>query len=337
MLSKPPTVLQISALFGLLWASRGSAILVNITVDDTNATAWTWAGSWNVITDGDPCPNCFAQLDGNRAYNHSWHDGNLRSGSFTFQGVAVYIYGIDVQDPANISFGMSNPPISAFHYKDTGGGFIYDSLFFFADGLDGTSPRTVTWNEESNSISGGGAGIFDYAVVTVDQSATSSTSGGPTSSAPIPSANNSSGSTRKSSKVEPIAGGVVAAVAALVILAGAFYCLKRRHRSTLRAPAPYLSLQKIENGNELMPSASSNPSYTDEPFQPALSSSPPPVSTIPRSVDVVSSSNPKEPTVLAWIPSPTTPAVAHARDADVEQRLRNLEAMVADQGPPAYA
>ncbi|KAJ7064850.1 hypothetical protein C8F01DRAFT_777392 [Mycena amicta] len=141
---KAKTATMLSALLAPLWASKCGAILINITVDDTNTTAWTWVGSWHVITQNNPCPECGAQLDGNRVYNHSWHDGVLHSGSFTFQGVAVYIYGIDIEDPANITFGMSNPPISTFYYKNTGGGYIYNSIFFSADGLYGTSQHTVT-------------------------------------------------------------------------------------------------------------------------------------------------------------------------------------------------
>ncbi|KAJ7064853.1 hypothetical protein C8F01DRAFT_777311 [Mycena amicta] len=267
MLSKPPTVLLLFALLALLWASQCGATLVNITVDDTNTTAWTWVGSWHAITQDDPCTECNLQPDGNRAHNHSWHDGDLLSGSFTFQGVAVYIYGIGfTRPPANITFAMSNPPISAFYYVNSSGVFVYDELFFSADGLDGTTQHTVVWNEQPNSINGGGIGLFDYAVVTVDQaessssggpqplssttsstsadgsnssslpsaSATSSTSDESTSSSP-PSANNSGNFTRKS-KAGPIAGGVVAGVAALVILAAVFYCLKRRNRLTSSLP-----------------------------------------------------------------------------------------------------
>ncbi|KAJ7048159.1 hypothetical protein C8F01DRAFT_155804 [Mycena amicta] len=350
-LSKPPTVLLLFALLALLWASQCGATLVNITVDDTDTTAWTWVGSWHAITQDDPCTECNLQPDGNRAHNHSWHDGDLLSASFTFQGVAVYIYGIGfTRPPANITFAMSNPPISAFYYVDSSGVFVYDELFFSADGLDGTTQHTVVWNEEPNSINGGGIGLFDYAVVTVDQaessssssphplssttstsadrstssslpsaSATSSTSGGSTSSSP-PSANNSGNFTRKS-KAGPIAGGVVAAVAALVILAGVFYCLKRRNRLTSSSPMETTSRSPVYH-----------PGYIVEPLQGSPISFPPSVSTIPLSV--VSSSTPKEPT---WIPSSTTPPAAQALDAEVERRLRNLEALVAHQEPPAYA
>ncbi|KAJ7064849.1 hypothetical protein C8F01DRAFT_1128448 [Mycena amicta] len=328
----------LSALLALLWTSQCVAILVNVTVDDTNATAWTWTGSWNAITQQNPCTVCFAQPDGSRTHNYSWHDGSLLSGSFTFQGVAVYIYGIDVPNPANITFSMSSPPVSAFHYKDTGGGYIYDSLFFSADGLDGTSPRTVTWNEEGNSIGGGGGGLFDYALVTVDQSATPSTS----SSTSFPSATNSGGLTRKS-KTGPIAGGVVGALAFLVILAAVlYYCLRRRNRSPSKSP---VSIQQIDDDNKQTGATSrtpvSNLGYFVEPFQVPQSSgttSSPAASTIPPSVPS-SSQNPKEQhTILGWTPSPITPPVAHARDAGVGQRPRNLEATVAEEEPPpAYA
>ncbi|KAJ7064851.1 hypothetical protein C8F01DRAFT_1367088 [Mycena amicta] len=362
---KAKTSTILSALLAPLWASRCRAILINITVDDTDTTAWTWAGSWNAITRQNPCTVCFAQPDGSRTHNYSWHDGDLLSGSFTFQGVAVYIYGIDVVDPANITFAMSNPPISAFHYKDSGGGYIYNSLFFSASGLDGTSQHTVTWMETLNPI-GGGAGLFDYAVVTVDeveesspssarpslgksstrssssaniaqpsfgasstQPSSATSSGAPSSSSPnstflVPSTSNSASltdNTHKSNlKAWPIAGGVIGALVALAILATVlYYCLRRRNHS---------SVLDIGNKRSWRSHPCNTRSVAIEPFQLSPSSS-----TITR--------NPKERAVLGWSPSrlssPITPAPAHTGDAEnVEQRLRHLEAIVADQGPPAY-
>ncbi|KAJ7064811.1 hypothetical protein C8F01DRAFT_776120 [Mycena amicta] len=342
-----PTVLY--ALFALLLAGRcgTQAIRVNTTVDDTNTTAWTWVGAWHAITPDNPCkaPDCAANPDGSRAYNHSWHDGTLLSGSFTFQGVAVYIYGIDTPRwPANITFAMSNPPISAFHYKDTGGIYIYDSLFFSADGLDGTSQHTVTWNEENNMSDNGAVGLFDYAVVTVDQAESSSSSSAQPSSSTSgarPSVNSaqpflSASSTQPSSvtsasgpsssltnnthksKAWPIAGGVIGAFALLAILTVLYYCLRRRNHSSV-----------LDTGIRSWRSYLRNPrTVAIEPFQLAPSSS-----TIPR--------NPKERTVHLRTSSrpspPTSPPAAHTLDAEVEQRLRNLEAIVADQRPPAYA
>ncbi|KAF7316302.1 hypothetical protein MIND_00148900 [Mycena indigotica] len=158
----------------LLWAAECLAILVNKTIDDTDGSAWTFSGSWHAITAQNPCTNCVANPDPNRIYNRSWHDGSARSGTFTFQGVAVYIYGIDVNNPARVGFSMSNPSISTSHYRDTGspGSFIYDSLFFSMNNLDGTQQHTVAFTEIVVDGPGGVPGmaaLFDYAIVTVDQ------------------------------------------------------------------------------------------------------------------------------------------------------------------------
>jgi hypothetical protein len=84
----------------------------------------------------------------------------------------VYIYGIDVVNPANISFSMNNPQISAFHYYN-GTGFVYHSLFFSATGLDPQAQHTVAWDLDESSA-GGTSASFDYAVITVEQTDASS-------------------------------------------------------------------------------------------------------------------------------------------------------------------
>ncbi|KAF7316303.1 hypothetical protein MIND_00149000 [Mycena indigotica] len=164
--------------------------LVNVTVDDTDPIAWTWIGAWSAYTKGNTsCTDgCWAHPDPTRVHNSSWHDGRFRSGSFTAQGiiffwVAVYIYGIDLSAsggaPANISFSLKNSPVSGFHFKLTpDGSYIYDSLFFSADGLDASSPFTVDWAQDASDF-GGGVALFDYAVVTVEQKDTLPVGGSP--------------------------------------------------------------------------------------------------------------------------------------------------------------
>ncbi|KAJ7491836.1 hypothetical protein B0H11DRAFT_2228636 [Mycena galericulata] len=61
------------------WSSvKVYATLTNITIDDTNSTFWTWAGSWHTVTPSTPCldPECSAQPDPGLAYNSTWHDGS---------------------------------------------------------------------------------------------------------------------------------------------------------------------------------------------------------------------------------------------------------------------
>ncbi|KAJ7852044.1 hypothetical protein B0H14DRAFT_3866146 [Mycena olivaceomarginata] len=212
------------------------AALTNVTIDDTNSNFWTFAGSWNVVTPTTPCVGCFAQPDPGLAHNSTWHDGDFLAGSFTFQGSAVYIYGIDIPHPANILFAMNNPTKESFHHY-SGEDCVYNSLFFSATSLDPKVPHTVTWILETSS-DGGGVGLFDYAVVTVDQATDSSScsasnpnfggsSLGPSSSTGSSSASaTSAGSSGgpvittepHKSKTGPIVGAVVGVVGGLAIL-----------------------------------------------------------------------------------------------------------------------
>jgi hypothetical protein len=86
----------------------------------------------------------------------------------------VYIYGIDVPNPANVTFAMSNPSTTSFHYY-SGDGYIYNSLFFSAHNLDASVQHTVTWLMETSSV-GGRSALFDWAMVTIDQADASSSS-----------------------------------------------------------------------------------------------------------------------------------------------------------------
>jgi hypothetical protein len=93
-------------------------------------------------------------------------------------GNAVYIYGIDVHNPANISFSLNDPPLKSFYYHDTGDRniYVYDSLFFQAVNLAPDTQHTVMWVLEKGGpgTPGGGSALFDYAVVTTNEAEPSS-------------------------------------------------------------------------------------------------------------------------------------------------------------------
>ncbi|KAJ7443168.1 hypothetical protein B0H11DRAFT_2291837 [Mycena galericulata] len=148
------------------FAAPAFAASTNITVDDTDSTVWTFVGTWSAVTPATPCPGCFAQPDPKLVYNSTWHDGTLVSGSCTFQGSAIYIYGIDMTATSgtNISFSMNNPPTAGFHYfGDTG--TTYNVPFFSATNLDSSVEHTVTFIGET-TLAGAGAMLFDYAYYT---------------------------------------------------------------------------------------------------------------------------------------------------------------------------
>ncbi|KAJ6492796.1 hypothetical protein C8R47DRAFT_1119803 [Mycena vitilis] len=198
MLSLGTIPLVLLALLATSPSARVYAALKNITVDDTDNTYWTWTGSWRAVTPTAPCSDCLAQPDAGQAYDSTWHDGSLLSGSFTFQGSAVYIYGIDVINPASISFAMNDPAKTSVHLYE-GQDYAYNSLFFSANDLDAQSEHTVTWALNSSPV-GGGAGLFDYAVVTVDQADPSSSSTtSPVGTTTSPASTNTAGGTLRSS------------------------------------------------------------------------------------------------------------------------------------------
>ncbi|KAJ6523620.1 hypothetical protein B0H19DRAFT_651166 [Mycena capillaripes] len=190
MLPGPLIVLIVHTSFAF---GQAYAALANITVDDTNSTFWTFVGSYNVITASMPCPSCLIAPDPGLVYNNSWHDGALRSGSFVFQGTAVYIYGIDCSYSANLTFAMSNPSRASSHLY-SGDGYVYNSLFFSAADLDASVQHTVTWLMES-SASGGGSAVFDYAIITVDRADVSSSSASAGTTGGISSTSTSASST----------------------------------------------------------------------------------------------------------------------------------------------
>lgn len=98
--------------------------------------------------------------------------------TYSVVGSAVYIYGIDWFDDSNVTFAMENPPLTGFHYW-RGTGYVYDVLFFSATGLDPTAQHIVTWVNTPGEADNGSM-LFDYALVTVDQPQSSSTSGSST-------------------------------------------------------------------------------------------------------------------------------------------------------------
>ncbi|KAJ7627480.1 hypothetical protein FB45DRAFT_1060150 [Roridomyces roridus] len=218
--------------FLILLLAPTLAALTNITLDDTNP-AFVWTDTdpdvtipWAAITpESGRCSYCSAQPPTDDIHNQTWHDGNNNSAaSLTFQGTAVYIYGIDVQNPANITFTLDGTS-AGFHYYNGSSQFIFDSLFFSTENLSDGVNHTVAWVLHSTKT--GDGGLIDYAVVSVD-AATSSTPSSSATSTPPPS-------TKKSkSKVGPIVGGVVGGIVALALIVALIIFLRLRRR---RQPA----------------------------------------------------------------------------------------------------
>ncbi|KAJ7775200.1 hypothetical protein B0H16DRAFT_88929 [Mycena metata] len=159
----------------LLFALLANGGLTNTTVDDSSSS-FSFDGSsgaWNTITPSSPCTICSSKPDPSKVHDGTWHDGNIRNGapsgttgSFTFQGSAVYIFGIDqAESQPDIAFTLGS--IQQVHHYTGSEQFVYDALFFSATGLASDQTHTVNWvfNIANTGVVVQDA-LFDYAVVT---------------------------------------------------------------------------------------------------------------------------------------------------------------------------
>lgn len=180
-----------------IFTSPAVSALINTTHDDTDSNSFTWTGSWNAITVIAPCATCGLKPDAGSVFNNSWHDGSITGnagGVFTFNGAksfttyllallnsaigsAVYLFGVSIPNSTkhggNIIFVLDN--LLSHTYTDTNAGsdFGYDSLFFNATDLSLDTEHKLFFNTAVNTF-GGGLALIDYAVVTTDDSASSS-------------------------------------------------------------------------------------------------------------------------------------------------------------------
>ncbi|KAK7064667.1 hypothetical protein R3P38DRAFT_54297 [Favolaschia claudopus] len=320
----------------------------NVTIDDSDLDHWTFVGSYHAVTPTSPCKECLAKPDPGLAFNSTWHDGSLSSGSFQFQGSAVYIFGIDVVNPANVTFVLANPNRNGFHYYG-GSGFVYNSLFFSATDLDPTVQHTVTWLMEKSS-GGGSAALLDYAVITVEDASSSSVSGGPSSSSSGPTNSESASpspntnilpSQKSKSNAGAIAGAVVGVLALLAILGGLFIFWRRKRLVDREAQKDDLS------GNYLVepyqptvlppspPSLQSRPAFHSPPSDSGSVS----MSMVAQSTSVSTgpSMDRKGGSAPGWTSRSEDSSSQAAADPAVEERLRHLEQVVNASQPPRYS
>ncbi|KAF7323513.1 hypothetical protein MKEN_00570900 [Mycena kentingensis (nom. inval.)] len=231
-----------------LCPSFALSALVNLTIDDSSSAYFSFdvgttnPPKWAAVTPEAPCTYCAAQPDGNFTHNSTWHDGSDGSkGSLTFQGTAVYIYGVDLAGSANISFSLDDQSRTSFHRYEGADRFVYDALLFSATDiqpLEGDAKHTLSWAVAQDSKTNGTVALFDYAVVTMDEAdaaAVSASAAGVGFSSPSsissPASSSSPASASSKSNTGPIAGGVIAGVFALAMLvAVTLLCLRRRRR-----------------------------------------------------------------------------------------------------------
>ncbi|KAK7055386.1 hypothetical protein R3P38DRAFT_2846788 [Favolaschia claudopus] len=158
------------------FASIASGALTNTTVDDSSSS-FSWSGEWTAVSPSSPCDFCASKPDPSQTNGGTWHDGNTvdnpsrqTTGSFTFKGSAVYIYGIDqTNSQPNIAFTLDS--IQKVHHYTGSERFAYHALYFSADGLASDQTHTVNWvyNFAQNTGVGVQSALFDYAIVTTGQ------------------------------------------------------------------------------------------------------------------------------------------------------------------------
>ncbi|KAJ7751359.1 hypothetical protein B0H16DRAFT_1840573 [Mycena metata] len=262
-----------------------------------------------------PCGYCSAQPPTTDIQNQTWHDGsNNTAGSLTFQGLAVYIYGIDLENPANITFERKPSSVP---------------LLFGLRALHATKTNGTT-------------GLFHYAMVTVDESSASATPSGSASGSQSSNAANVRSS--KKSDAGPIAGGVVGGLALIALAVLALYLIRRQRRkraatAAVVEPRPFVeqvapataaslgdskTLDVSWNNPSLLPS--SNPASTAPPTSTAATRSTADLSSVPASQPTVS------PTEASTGTGPRTEA-----ERALEERLAFLEAQLGQHLPPPYA
>ncbi|KAJ7692612.1 hypothetical protein B0H17DRAFT_1200430 [Mycena rosella] len=290
-----------------------NAALTNLTIDDANSTFFT-----------HPCAGCSAQPGTVEIYDQTWHDGNNgSSGTFTFQGTEVYIYGIDLADPVNISPTME-AAADAFHYYAGSDQFVFNSLFYHAANLSGGANHTVSWTLHGTKKMG---------------RARSSTT-----------LSMASASTSIKSHTGSIAGGVVGAVgSALLIGVGLFFLLRQRKKARENAlgDAEHKTHPIRVRTNYVVPFTTHAParnSNSDDdggtsPVQSAMS----PVASKqyetgwPRPPGAVDEHAPvRAPHGALELPGGESTMASSARERFLEDRLAILEAHVNQHLPPPY-
>ncbi|KAJ7314684.1 hypothetical protein DFH08DRAFT_895200 [Mycena albidolilacea] len=352
--------------FTLLTLSPTLAALTNLTVDDSDLTYFTWTedtGSpaptipWAAIAPGSPCLYCSAQPQTADIYQKTWHDGtNNSAGSLTFQGSAVYIYGIDLTNPANISFSLDGT-FSSFHYYAGSAQFTFNTLFFSATDLsEGNGNHTVSWVLHATKTNGT-TGLFDYAVITTAQASSSAPS---STASSLPTATGTNTAPHKSkSKTGPIVGGVIGGLVLLALLIALGVMLRRRRRAAAVKrkenvkPAPFMEQQppaplaaggNVGGGGEKTLDVSWThptlplPSSTDVSSLPAsgltnTTTSP----SVPSTAPTDTAPAPPPTDTASTAPTSSTGETSSARERVLEARLAQLEAQVQEQlQPPPY-
>ncbi|EPT06108.1 hypothetical protein FOMPIDRAFT_1021181 [Fomitopsis schrenkii] len=222
------------------------AASTNATIDDNYGNSVTgdkptYSNDWNY---GPECPTCYIQPDKTKTYEQSWHDVtaslkdlSARNVSFSFNGTAIYIYGIlppPVQYTTtyvNVSVQLDGQVVGRFEHHNTGQtGYQYNVTVYQNTSLEhGVHNVVITARRDVNAS----YFAFDWAQYTYDPD--HSTASTTSSTSPItPTTDSSTAQKRRShSSVGPIVGGVVGGIAAVFLAILAFIFWRRRTQDKL--------------------------------------------------------------------------------------------------------
>ncbi|KAH8813366.1 hypothetical protein DL96DRAFT_517820 [Flagelloscypha sp. PMI_526] len=143
-------------------------------LDDSDASAWSFFGDWQAVSSLSPCTGCAAQgengeaVEANKAYGGTYHyalasNSDPKTGTITFRGNAIQVYGIQFNYGGAIAFslpgtsgGRYEPPLSS--------PLVYNTLIFEANGLSEAVDQVLTFSLQFASTNGT-ATILDYAIV----------------------------------------------------------------------------------------------------------------------------------------------------------------------------
>ncbi|KAF7317708.1 hypothetical protein MKEN_00858600 [Mycena kentingensis (nom. inval.)] len=169
----------------LLSLEPAGAILVQKTIDDSDARYWSWVDrpkdnstpptwAWHAVAPATPCTECKARPDAAMMHNATWHDGSLLSGSFVFRGSSVSIYGVEAFNSGTLTFSLTSgaaPPATTTRLgiRPPTNEYKYNVLFFHTAGLDASEESTVKWAVTNGAPTMASVGIFDYAVVEFEE------------------------------------------------------------------------------------------------------------------------------------------------------------------------
>ncbi|OCH86691.1 hypothetical protein OBBRIDRAFT_737547 [Obba rivulosa] len=154
--------LVLNAVFSLLSLSfviPVSAVLQNVTIDDTNGDPFTGQQFVYLPEDkwaaGQDCPTCAAQPDPSRVMDQSWHDSShwandsntIPSASVIFQGTALYVYCILNNFWGNSDMTFYIDDMYMGHYYCANGGcpgLEYSVLVYSNNSLEAGRNHTFT-------------------------------------------------------------------------------------------------------------------------------------------------------------------------------------------------